>query len=149
MRTLFALLAFSIASHAADGKKPELTIDNIMRGPGLTGYEPSGVRWSPNSQRVYFQWKQWNDPRDQPFDTYVVNREGSGLRKLSEEEAKDAPPVNGSRSLDGKWTVFTSAGDVTRGGVAGKAPCTFGTPLGCAEPWWQVKQVMAAPGFPR
>jgi dipeptidyl aminopeptidase/acylaminoacyl peptidase len=89
-----------------------LTIDQIMKGPGLTGYEPTGIRWSADSQRIYFQWKQWNDPQDKPLDTYVVQRDGSGLRKLSEEEAKDAVPVNGNRSLDKKWTVFTSAGDI-------------------------------------
>ena len=90
----------------------DLTIDHIMKGSGLTGYEPSAIRWSPDSQRIFFQWKQWNDPQNQPLDTYVVNRDGSGLRKLSEEESKDAAPINGNRSLDKKWTVFTSAGDI-------------------------------------
>src|SRR5580693_50783 len=73
-----------------------LTIDNIMRGPGLYGYEPTGVRWSGDSQRIYFQWKQASDPREKPVDTYVVNRDGSGLRKLSEDDAKLAPPASGS-----------------------------------------------------
>ena len=113
MRILWTILALGWLAQAADGaKKFELTIDNIMRGPGLTGYEPSGVRWSPDSQRVFFQWKQWNDAQDKPLDTYVVNRDGSGLRKLSEEQSKDAPPVTGDRSLDKKWTVFANAGDI-------------------------------------
>lgn len=38
--------------------KFSLTIDNIMRGPGLVGYEPSQARWSGDSGRIYFQWKQ-------------------------------------------------------------------------------------------
>ena len=58
-------------------KKFALTIDNIMRGPGLYGYEPNGVRWSGDSQKIYFQWKQASDPIDHPMDTYVVNRDGS------------------------------------------------------------------------
>ena len=104
MRILCTFITLGSLALAADsGKKFELTIDNIMRGPGLTGYEPSGVRWSPDSQRLYFQWKQWNDPQDKPLDTYVVNRDGSGLRKLSDPESKDAsPPVVGDRSLDKK-----------------------------------------------
>src|SRR5215472_7318480 len=78
-------------------KKFDLTIDNIMRGPQLYGYEPSAVRWSGDSQRIYFQWKGASDPPLQPMDTYVVNRDGSGLRKLTEDEAKLAPPVQGNR----------------------------------------------------
>src|ERR1035441_7397270 len=35
-----------------------LTIDNIMRGSALVGYEPSQVRWSADSELIYFQWKQ-------------------------------------------------------------------------------------------
>jgi dipeptidyl aminopeptidase/acylaminoacyl peptidase len=110
--TLFTLGSLALAAADATAKKFELTIDNIMRGPGLSGYEPTGVRWSADSQRIYFQWKQWSEPQDKPLDTYVIGRDGAGLRKLSEGEAKDAPPVLGDQSLDKKWTVFTSAGDI-------------------------------------
>ncbi|HEV8482590.1 MAG TPA: alpha/beta fold hydrolase [Blastocatellia bacterium] len=89
-----------------------LTIDNIMRGPELVGYEPRAVRWSGDNQRLYFQWKQAGDPRDKEFDTYVVSRDGSGLKKLTEEEAKNAPPTGGERSRDKKWTLYTDDGDV-------------------------------------
>jgi dipeptidyl aminopeptidase/acylaminoacyl peptidase len=96
---------------AANGKF-ELTIDNIMRGFELVGYEPRTVHWSPDSQRVYFQWKQANEPREKDFDNYVVNRDGSGLKKLTEEEAKNAPPLGGEVSKDKKLTVFVDDGDV-------------------------------------
>jgi dipeptidyl aminopeptidase/acylaminoacyl peptidase len=94
------------------GNRFDLTIDNIMRGPELVGYEPRAVRWSPDSQRLYFQWKQASDAREKDYDTYVVNRDGTGLKKLTEEEARDAPPVNGEQSKDKKLTVFTNNGDV-------------------------------------
>ena len=35
-------------------KKFALTIDNIMRGPGLYGYEPTAVRWSGDSAEDLF-----------------------------------------------------------------------------------------------
>ena len=89
-----------------------LTIDNIMRGPGLVGHEPTGVRWSYDSSKLYFQWKQFSDPLETPMDTYVVNRDGSGLRKFTEDEAKLAPPVFGERSKDKKWTVYGDNGDL-------------------------------------
>ena len=99
------------SSPSATGKF-ELTIDNIMRGPGLVGNEPRAVHWSPDSQRIYFQWKQAGEPREMDFDTYVVNRDGSGLKKLSEEEAKNAPPIGGETSKDKKLTLFVDNGDV-------------------------------------
>src|SRR5579862_2405544 len=93
-------------------KKFALTIDNIMRGPGLYGYEPTAVRWSGDSAKIYFQWKQASDPIDHPLDTYVIGRDGSGLRKLSDDEAKTAPPANGSSTRDHKKALYTFDGDV-------------------------------------
>ena len=96
----------------SNGNKFDLTIDNIMRGPELVGYEPRAVRWSPDSQRVYFQWKQASEAREKDYDTYVVNRDGTGLKKLTEEEAKNAAPLNGEQSKDKKLAIFTDNGDV-------------------------------------
>ena len=106
------LTAAQATSSAPTQHKFELTIDNIMRGSELVGYEPRAVRWSGDSQRIYFQWKQASDPRDKDYDTYVVNRDGSGLAKLTEAETRNAPPVVGERSKDKTWTVFVDDGDV-------------------------------------
>ncbi len=89
-----------------------LTIDNIMRGPGLIGYEPAQPHWSWDSQLIYFQWKKASDPESAPMDTYVVNRDGSGLKKLSDEEIKQAPPETGDLSPDKKLTAFARDGDL-------------------------------------
>ncbi|HLW76814.1 MAG TPA: prolyl oligopeptidase family serine peptidase [Bryobacteraceae bacterium] len=94
------------------GNKFALTIENIMRGPNLYGYEPTSVRWSGDSRHIYFQWKQASDSIDQPFDTYVVDRDGSGLRKLSEIEARLSPPAFGSRTRDRKKMVYAMDGDL-------------------------------------
>jgi dipeptidyl aminopeptidase/acylaminoacyl peptidase len=61
-----------------------LTVDGIMRGPKLVGSAPSGVRWAKDSSKVYFSWQK---PSDDRASTYVVNRDGSGLRQLSVQEA--------------------------------------------------------------
>src|SRR5579872_5528701 len=89
-----------------------LTVDNIMRGPNLVGYEPGEVRWSGDGERLYFRWKQASDPVEKPWDTYVVNRNGSNLRKLSDEEAALAPPVDGDRTPDRKLIVYAHDGDI-------------------------------------
>ena len=90
----------------------DLSVDTIMRGNGLAGYPPKAVRWSADGQQVYFEWKQYTDPTEENFDTYVVGRDGKGLRKLSEAEAKNAPPADGSCSRDRKRAVYVDGGDV-------------------------------------
>jgi dipeptidyl aminopeptidase/acylaminoacyl peptidase len=101
-----ALLSAQTASRFA------LTIDNIMRGPALVGYEPAQVRWSGDSRRIYFQWKQAADKQDAPLDTYVVARDGSGLKKLSDDEAKLAPPFGGDSTQDKRLIVYARDGDI-------------------------------------
>jgi Tol biopolymer transport system component len=99
-------------AQGAPAKPFELTVDSIMRGPDLVGYTPTGVYWSQDSQRVYFRWKRAGEPRLKETDLYVVNADGTGLRKLSEDEARKAPPAAGELSKDRKWTVFAEEGDV-------------------------------------
>src|SRR5215510_1873604 len=112
--TWFCLLALSWPAPAfaqqAAPKQFELTIDNIMRGFDLIGYEPTRIYWSQDSQRVYFRWKRAGEPRLKDPDLYTVNRDGSGLRKLSEDEAKLVPPATGELSKDKKLTVFAEEG---------------------------------------
>jgi dipeptidyl aminopeptidase/acylaminoacyl peptidase len=114
MKKWFALAALvvaaALAAHAQ--QKLDLTIDNIMRGPGLVGYDPQDVRWTPDGAKVFFSWKQHDDPLEKDRDTYVVNRDGGGLRKLSDEEKKDAPPPNGDRTRDKRRIVYAEEGDI-------------------------------------
>jgi dipeptidyl aminopeptidase/acylaminoacyl peptidase len=93
-------------------KKFDLTVDSIMRGPRLVGYPPSGVYWSQDSQRVYFRWKTPEEPRLKEMSLYVVNRDGTGLRRLSDEEARQAPPAVGELSKDKTMTVWSEDGDI-------------------------------------
>ena len=99
------------AQQTPPAKPFALTIDNIMRGPALVGYEPTGVRWSPDSTKIYFNWKRADEPRNGATATYTVNADGSGLRKLSEEETRQVPP-NGDVSDDKTTTVYTDSGDI-------------------------------------
>jgi len=108
----FLTLAVLLPQPAFTQQKFDLSIDNIMRGAALVGYEPTAPRWSPDSQQVFFRWKQSTDARTKEMDTYVVNRDGSGLRKLSEDELKQQPPMGGEWTRDKKLDVFTEEGDI-------------------------------------
>ncbi len=109
------LIPFGLALFVFQARTAEqfaLTVDNIMRGPALVGYEPSQIRWSYDSQRVFFQWKQASDKPDAPMDTYVAGRDGSAPRKLTDAEAREAPPAFGDLSRDQRLTVFARDGDL-------------------------------------
>ena len=104
-------LAGSPAGQApAAGRSPfELTIDSIMRGPKLVGYPPSGLRWSGDSTRLYFEWRR---PGDEEVSTWVVSREGGAATQLSDQERRMAPPVGGAWDAAHRRVLFTDDGDV-------------------------------------
>jgi dipeptidyl aminopeptidase/acylaminoacyl peptidase len=106
-------IAFAQQTQPTPSQPFELTVDSIMRGPRLYGYQPVGVYWSQDSQRVYFRWKQADEPRLKELSLYVVNRDGTGLRRLSDDEARLAPPANGELSKDKTMTIFTDEGDIS------------------------------------
>lgn len=112
MRSRISLLL--IVSLAASGQPaaPRLTLETIMQGPRYSGFAPQNPRWSGDGQKLYFDWKRHTDGLRAPMDTYVVNRDGSNLLKLSEEEARLAPPAECTPDAAKKRCVYTQSGDV-------------------------------------
>jgi dipeptidyl aminopeptidase/acylaminoacyl peptidase len=113
-----AVVALATASvHAAlSAQKPaakangfELSVDSIMRGPKLVGYPPTGLRWSGDSARLYFEWRRPGE--DEPA-TYVVGRDGGEPRRLTDSERRTAPPANGVWDAAHRRALFVDEGDV-------------------------------------
>jgi len=96
------------ASSAAS-QKLQLSIDSIMRGPDLVGWPPSALRWSADSQRLYFEWRK---PGEKEPATYVVGRDGGAPRKLSDDDAKNAPAATGQWDKARRRLLSTAGGDV-------------------------------------
>jgi dipeptidyl aminopeptidase/acylaminoacyl peptidase len=67
-----------------------LSIDAIMSGAKLVGNAPTGVRFLPDSSKIVFSWQK---PGEDRASTYVVDRDGTGLKLLSAEEARALPPA--------------------------------------------------------
>ena len=105
------LVCFGLAA-ALLGQPQKLTIATVMQGHRFSGYAPSAVRWSGDSNKLFFQWKRHTDPIRAPFDTYSVNRDGSALTKLSEEEARLAPPALCDYDDRRQRCVYNQSGDV-------------------------------------
>jgi dipeptidyl aminopeptidase/acylaminoacyl peptidase len=98
-------------AQTAKGSRPpfELTVDSIMRGPKLVGYPPSGLRWSGDSDHLYFECRR---PDDDETSTWVVQRDGAAPRKLTETESRTAPPVNGVWDAAHRRVLFADDGDI-------------------------------------
>jgi dipeptidyl aminopeptidase/acylaminoacyl peptidase len=97
------------ATKAKPPARVEMTIDSIMRGPDLVGYPPSGLRWSGDSSKLYFEWRK---PGEEEASTYVVARDGGEPRKLSRTEARETPLPNGRWDKARKRMLFNDRGDV-------------------------------------
>src|SRR4051812_17142261 len=95
------------AAKAAGGF--ELTVDSIMRGPKLVGYPPTGLRWSGDSSKLYFEWRKAGEDE---AGTWVVARDGGQPRRLTDEERRTAPPVNGRWDKAHRRVVFVDRGDI-------------------------------------
>jgi dipeptidyl aminopeptidase/acylaminoacyl peptidase len=97
------------AVRTAAPPKLELTVDSVMRGPKLVGYPQTGLRWSGDSARLYFEWRR---PGDEEAATYVVSKAGGEPRKLTDEERRAAPPVNGAWDKAHRRVLFVDQGDI-------------------------------------
>ncbi len=96
-----------------------LTIDRIVSQPSLIGTSPSSPVWSPDSERLAFLW---NDDALPPRDIWIVGRDGSELRNVTEE-------IDGAGSVssfvwtpDARALVFLRSGSLWRIPADGEEP---------------------------
>jgi dipeptidyl aminopeptidase/acylaminoacyl peptidase len=113
-RTWLAVALATLASSVITAQSPRppaqapmLTVDSIMRGPKLVGNPPSAVRWAKGSDKVYFSWQKAADART---STYVVNRDGSGLKALTPEEARTLDVPQAGRFDRARKRILTAEG---------------------------------------
>src|SRR5580765_157340 len=102
-----AVLGATPAVRTATPARFDLTVDSVMRGPKLVGYPQTGLRWSGDSARLYFEWRR---PGDDEAATYVVDKAGGEPRKLTDNERRTAPPVNGAWDRAHKRVLFVDQG---------------------------------------
>ena len=105
-----APVAAAPAAKAAPVKPPApftLSIDSIMRGSKLLGNAPSGIRWAQDSSKIYFSWQKPNEDR---ANTYVVNRDGSDLKQLSADEARQITTAITGRADQARKRLLAAEG---------------------------------------
>lgn len=71
----------------------ELTLEHLAMDSRWMGLPPRSVTWSPDGERLYFRWREAPDPdQDRATDPwYVVDRAGTEVRVLSDEEVARIP----------------------------------------------------------
>jgi dipeptidyl aminopeptidase/acylaminoacyl peptidase len=111
LRCVLAAVAFAAGTAHPAGAPTTfpLTVDSIMRGPKLVGYPPTGLRWSGDSAHLYFEWRR---PGEDEASTWIVDRDGSRLRKLSDEERRNAPSPSGAWDKAHRRVLFVDQGDI-------------------------------------
>jgi len=112
--TVGAQSTSSFVPQAVRGEDFELSIRNIMRAQENVGQAPSQVRWTDDSQWVYFRWRPGGLDWDAESSMYRVRADGSGLEQLTDEQAADAAVAiaGGDISDDGRWRVSSVSGDL-------------------------------------
>src|SRR5919197_3697222 len=131
---ILAVIALTLTSAELVGARFELTVDSIMRGPKLVGYPPTGLRWSGDSSRLYFEWRR---PGEDEPSTWVVARDGGDPHRLTDTERRSAPPVNGVWDAARRRALFVDDGDVVLiDSVAGTRRNITRTTGGEANPRW-------------
>ncbi len=114
-RILSTALLLGVLTPLGAAQPPfELSVDSIMRGPKLVGYPPSSLRWSGDSTRLYFEWRERD--ADEP-STWVVERACRTAppctpRKLTDEERKNAPPAAGLWDRHRRRALGVQDGDI-------------------------------------
>ena len=99
---------------AARGQDFELSIRSIMRGPALVGESPNQVRWTDDSEWVYFRWRPGGLAWDEERSLYRVPADGGTPEKL-DDDAEFAAAVSiadGDISQNRRWRISTVRGDL-------------------------------------
>ena len=86
-------------------------------------------------EKLYFDWRK---PGEKESSTYVVGRDGGEPRKLSDDEAKNAPPANGRWDKARSASCSSTRGDIVicRRDSRHAPPDHAGRPAARASPRW-------------
>jgi Tol biopolymer transport system component len=110
MKKLFTLAFIALGTYAFAQNPDTLSIEKIMRDPKWIGTSPSGIRWSDDSKKIYFNWNPDNEFRE---SLYSITTGNNSPQKVGLDEWRDMAPGYGA-----KWNtkhtlkVYAKNGDI-------------------------------------
>jgi len=108
-RLALLLLLSTVPASAAEAPLP-LTLERIVsRRPALSGTAPAEPSWSPDGKLLAFLWNDRALPERQ---VWVVGRDGTGLRRLTEPRSPGG--VSEVAWLPGQRLLYLEAGELRR-----------------------------------
>ena len=118
-RTPLALLTLLTAAVAGAAEPPlALTLERIVsRRPALFGTAPARPTWSPDGKLLAFLW---NDKAMPERQVWVVERDGTRARRLTEEQSGRG--VTELTWLPGERLLYLEAGELRRLAAGGGKP---------------------------
>jgi dipeptidyl-peptidase-4 len=112
-------LILLLASPSLRAAEPlTLTLERIVsRRPALFGTAPIAPAWSPDGKLLAFLWNDQAMPERQ---VWLVNRDGGGLRRLT--EPRSGASISEVAWLPGQRLLYLEAGELRRLGAGGGRP---------------------------
>lgn len=88
----------------------QLTISRIMQDPASwIGTSPSGIYWSEDGKRIYFNWNPDRNPGD---SLYYITPEDHQTVRVTPSERKRLPARSGDYDKERKRKVYIKNGDI-------------------------------------
>lgn len=109
MKKLFILLLLSACTSSFAQKIDTLSIEKIMSDPKWIGIEPSAIRWSDDSKKLYYKL---TPEHSQHGDMFSVTPGNTSPQKVDIDEQRKQPGYGGDWNKKRTLKVYAKNGDI-------------------------------------
>ncbi|MCX2743554.1 prolyl oligopeptidase family serine peptidase [Mangrovivirga sp. M17] len=104
-------LIICIGTHAQTGSyenSSTLKIEDFMKGENFVGFQPENIKWSDDSERIYFEW---NPEQNLLSDHYYYDLKEEKIIKIDPEHYSQIPE-SGDWNKEHTKKVYSKNGDI-------------------------------------
>lgn len=118
IRPYAVAIAILLTPWLAVAQETQLSLDRILAQPSITGTSPSSPAWSPDSQQLAFLWNDSAMPRR---EIWRVEKDGNGLRRLTDESEGRSGVSQFVWTPSGDALIYVRGGEIWRVAASGGA----------------------------
>ena len=109
--------AQNVADHIPEpvrGQRFDLSIRSIMQAESNVGVAPTQIRWTDDSEWIYFSWRPGGLDWDAPRSSYRVPARGGAPEMVDDDTMREMAPLlaGGDLSADLRWRISSVEGDL-------------------------------------